>query len=133
MITDAVVITASAIVFQNIEIALFAALSLVISSMFLDVVLYGTDEAKLLHIISAHSERIAGRILDEIDIGATFLKGEGAYTNDDKKVLMCVVRKYNFMKVREIIRREDPDAFVIISKASEVFGEGYKDHFEQEV
>ena len=78
-------------------------------------------------------KRIAKRVLDEVDIGATNLYGEGAYTGEQKKVLMVVVRNYNYPKIREIVREEDEDAFLIVSGASEVFGYGYKDHFMQEI
>ena len=133
MLTDAVVITASAIIFHNIEVALFASVSLFISSSFLDIVLYGTQEAKLLYIISDHSTPIANRILKEIDIGATFLNGRGAFSGAEKEVLLCVTRKYNYVRIRNIIREEDQNAFVIVTKANEIFGEGYKDHYEQEI
>lgn len=133
MITDACVITASAIVFRNVEVALFAAVSLFISSTFLDIVLYGNQGAKLLYVISNQSDEIAARILKEVDIGATFLDAKGAFTNHEKEVILCAVRKYNYMKVREIIRQVDKDAFVIVSSANEIFGEGYKDHYAPEV
>lgn len=70
--------------------------------MLLDFALYGGDSAKLLYIISEIQEQIAKRILAEIDIGITLLKAEGAYTKNDKKVIMCVCRKYNYTKVTDI-------------------------------
>lgn len=133
MITDSLVITASAIYFRNIEIALFAAVALVISSAFLDLILYGAQGAKLLYIISDHSEQIVNRILKEVDIGATILDGKGAFSKTEKEIVLCAVRNYNFMKVREIIRQEDKAAFVIVSGANEIYGEGYKGHYEQEI
>jgi uncharacterized membrane-anchored protein YitT (DUF2179 family) len=133
IITDAMIITASAIAFRDVEIALFAVITVVISNYVLDSVLYGGDTAKLLYIISEQSEVIQKRILEEIDIGLTNLKAEGAYTQNEKKVIMCVCRKYNYSKIREIVREEDRDAFFIVSNASEVFGDGYKDHFMEEI
>lgn len=133
IITDAIIVTASAIIFKNIEIALYAAITIVISNFVLDYVLYGGDSAKLLYIISDKQEIIAKRILEDIDIGITYLKAEGAYTSNDKKVIMCVCRKYNYTRIREIVKEEDIDAFFIVSNASEVFGDGYKSHLIEEI
>ena len=52
---------------------------------------------------------------------------------NEKKVIMCVCRKYNYSRIREIVREEDHEAFFIVSNASEVFGDGYKDHFMEEI
>lgn len=133
LISDSIIITISAFVFQNVENALYAAITIVVSNFILDTVLYSGDRAHLLYIISEKSDDIAKRVLDEVDIGATNLYGEGAYTGEQKKVLMVVVRNYNYPKIREIVREEDEDAFLIVSGASEVFGYGYKDHFMQEI
>ncbi|HBD65167.1 MAG TPA: YitT family protein [Clostridiales bacterium] len=133
IITDAIIVSASAVILRNVEIALYAAITIVISNYVLDLVLYGGDSAKLLYIISNKQEQIAKRILDEIDIGITYLKAEGAYSKSDKKVIMCVCRKYNYTKIREIVREEDIDAFFIVSGANEVFGDGYKSYLTEEI
>ncbi len=133
IVTDAIIVSAAAIIFKNIEIALYAAITIVVSNFVLDSVLYGGDSAKLLYIISDNQEKIAKRILDEIDIGITYLKAEGAYMQNDKKVIMCVCRKYNYTKVREIVKEEDINAFFIVSSANEVFGDGYKSHLMEEI
>ena len=99
----------------------------------LDLVLYGGDSAKMLYIISTRQEQISERILTEIGIGVTYLKAEGAYTKSDKKVIMCVCRKYNYTKIREIVKEEDIDAFFIVSSANEVFGDGYKSYLTEEI
>lgn len=128
IISDTMIITAAAIAFKNVEVALYAAITVFVSNMVLDRALYGGDRAKLLYIISAKEERISSRILEEIDIGITHLQAEGAYTARPTKVIMCVCSKYNYTKVRAIVREEDDAAFLIVSDASEVFGDGYKDH-----
>lgn len=133
IITDAIIVSASAIIFKNIEVALYAAITIVVSNFVLDSVLYGGDSAKLLYIISDNQEKISKRILDEIDIGITNLKAEGAYTQNDKKVIMCVCRKHNYTRIREIVREEDVNAFFIVSNANEVFGDGYKSHLMEEI
>ena len=109
IVSDAIIVSCAAIIFKNIELALYAAITIIVSNYVLDFVLYGGDSAKLLYIISDNHEIIARRILDEIDIGVTYLKAEGAYTENNRKVIMCVCRKYNYTKIREIVKEEDID------------------------
>ena len=87
----------------------------------------GHDEAKLIYIISDHPQRIRERILEELDITATLISAKGAYSMQDKQVVMVVMRKQMAPLAEEIVKDEDPNAFMIVSSASEIFGEGYKD------
>lgn len=130
-IADALVVTLSGIVFRDLNAALYAAISAICTSVVMDIVLYGRDEARLLFIISAKAENIAERLLTDVDIGVTYIKGQGAYSGDNKRVIMCVVKKPVSPKAEEIVKQEDPDAFMIITSATEVFGEGYKSYFSE--
>ena len=67
------------------------------------------------------------KILTDLDITATIIPARGAYTNAPKELLMIVTRKQMAPKIEEIVKEEDTNAFMIISSASEIFGEGYKD------
>lgn len=130
-IADALVVTLSGIVFRDLNAALYAAISAICTSVVMDVVLYGRDEAKLLYIISSRAEEIAGRLLSDLDIGVTYIKGQGAYSGDNKRVIMCVVKKPMSPRAEEIVKQEDPHSFMIITSATEVFGEGYKSYFSE--
>ncbi len=129
LLTDAIIVTASAFVFQDLDTALYAGLVVFINSVLLDIVLYGRDGAKMFFIISDSPERIVSRLLEELDISATYISGSGAYTGTDKKVVLCVVKKPLSPKLEEIVRQEDPSAFTIITSASEIYGEGYKSYY----
>ena len=129
LLADAIVIGFGGIVFGNLNAILYSVLAEVVTSKVLDLILYGTDGAKLLYIISDHSERIAERILIEIDSGVTYLEGKGAYQN----VILCVIRKQNMQKMEDIVRMEDENAFMIVSSASEIYGEGYKSYFMEKL
>ena len=122
-IADALVVTLSGIVFRDLNAALYAAISAICTSVVMDIVLYGRDEAKLLYIISSRAEEIAGRLLSDLDIGVTYIKGQGAYSGDNKRVIMCVVKKPISPRAEEIVKQEDPNSFMIITSATEVFGE----------
>lgn len=130
---DALVVTLSGIVFRDLNAALYAAISVICTSIVMDIVLYGRDEAKLLYIISSKSEQIAGRLLSELDLGVTYINGQGAYSGDSKKVILCVTKKPMSPRAEEIVKQEDPDSFMIITSATEVFGEGYKSYFSERV
>lgn len=132
-ITDTIIVAVSALVFKNIQNALYAGIALAVSSMVLDLVLYGPDEAKSVFIISDRAQDVAKRILEELDIGVTYLQGRGAYSGAEKQVLLCAMRKALFPKVRQVVQQEDPEAFMIVSSATEIFGEGFKDHFTEEI
>ena len=132
-IADAIVVTLSGIVFRDIDAALYAAITVSCSSFMLDVVLYGRDEAKLLYIISSRPQEITARLLKELDIGVTLIDGHGAYSGDEKQVLMCAMKKTVFPRVESIVREEDPDSFMIVTSASEIFGEGYKSYFSERI
>lgn len=127
LVTDCCVIATSAIVFGNIDLALYAAIATIVSSFCLDLVLYGRDEAKLVYLITDHERAIADRLLQELEIGVTYLQGQGAYTRDSKKVIFCAMQKRLLPRVQEIAMEEDPCVFLIVTSASEIFGEGFKD------
>lgn len=128
MFFDGAVVTASAILFKNLNVALYAGISVLIQAVVLDMVLYGTDGARLIYIISDREEKIASRFMRELDVGVTYLQGYGAYTSKEKRVMLCAMRKQILPLAREIVLQEDENAFMIISSANQVFGEGFRRH-----
>ena len=133
LFTDGLICLSSGLVFKNFDNALYAAIAVFIQMFVLNMVLYGSDEARMVYIISERDEIIAARLLKEIDAGATYLYGNGVYTGKDRKVLMCALKMRSVPQAREIIRQEDSDAFVIVTKATNVFGEGFKSHVEDDL
>ena len=133
MIIDGIIITVSGIVFKDLNVALYAALALTVYMAVFNAVLYGGDGARLVYIISPAKEKIAERILSELDAGATVLEGKGAYTGQKKEVLMVVLRMRSLPEARDIVREEDAKAFMIVSRATSVFGEGFKSHDEEDL
>lgn len=124
---DFLVTLASWLVFHDMTVAFYAGVAVVIDSVVMDYVLYGPDEAKLIYIISSKPERIKARIMEELDITATIIEGRGAYSKEPREVIMVVMRKQMAPMAEEIVKEEDTNAFMIVSSASEIFGEGYKD------
>lgn len=130
---DAAVVGCSAVVFRNVDAAMYAAIMVFVSSTVLDVILYGKDGAKFIYIISDKSEQIAKRLLEDLGIGVTYVKGVGAYSGKDKNVIMCVVKKHIAPKTENVVKEEDPMAFMIVTSATEIYGEGYKNLFSEKI
>ena len=124
---DFIVIILAAVVFKEIETALYAVILIFASSRVIDGLLYGSNTGKLMHIISDHSNEIADAIMLTLKRGITSLDAKGEYTKNNKQVLMCAVRNQEVYKIRDIVKEIDPDAFIIISEAGEILGEGFKD------
>lgn len=133
LMTDLAIVSASAVLFRDIDKALYAGLVVFVTSFLLDIVLYGRDGAKLIYIISDHSEQITKRLLEDLDIGVTHMQGKGAYSGKEKNVIMCVVRKQLAPKTEEVVKEEDPQAFMIVTSATEIYGEGYKSYFSEKL
>ena len=135
MSIDIVIVLVSGIVFRDFELMCYTILSIVIFTCLFDLVLYGGNTAKLVYVITTadNAEAICKKILKELDIGATLIDGEGAYTGNQRRIIMCAAKNFLYPKLRDIVREVDPHAFTIVSSAKEIYGEGYKDHFEDEL
>ncbi|MBO4292644.1 MAG: YitT family protein [Lachnospiraceae bacterium] len=133
MAMDVCVVTLSAVVFGDVERALYAGICVGVTSFGLDLVLYGRDGAKLIYIISDCEKKISVRLLKELDVGVTYLSGFGAYSGREKQVIFCAVRKVLSPRVEQIVKEEDPLAFMIVTNATEIYGEGYKSYFGEKL
>lgn len=114
------------LIMSNIELALFSAISIVISSKVVDVVESGPNISKSVMIISDYSREIAAEIMEEMHRGCTCLNGLGAYTGENKNILMVTVSRTQLPKLKEIIFHIDPQAFMTINESIEVYGKGFK-------
>lgn len=123
---DIIVVVLSGFIFKDFNLAMYAFITVVLNGKVMDYILYGGDEANLVYIVAEKPEMILERLLSEIDLGATILEGRGAYSNQDKQIIMCVVKKRVSPMLQEIVKQEDEKAFLIISSAKEIYGEGYK-------
>lgn len=131
--TDILVVSLSALVFKNIEVAFYALLTVVICGKALDYVLYGGDVAKMLFIMTEKPEEIGKRLMEELDVGVTYLQGRGGFTGTEKRVVFTMVPHRLGAEVQDIVKTEDRMAFMVVTSAKEIFGEGYKDLFREEI
>lgn len=128
LVVDGAVLLTAALVYRNVESALYALITIFVSSRVVDSMLYGLDMGKVLMIVTdyEHWEELAGQINEEVGRGCTLLEARGTYSKQEKPVLLCAVRSNQVFEVKQVIYRIDPDAFVIALEAGEVIGEGFK-------
>lgn len=107
--------------------ALYAIVAIFITSKVSDTLMEGFKFAKAAYIISDRYELLAKKILEDMDRGVTGLYAKGMYSNADKCMLYCVVSPKEIVRVKEIVREADPNAFIIVSDAREVLGEGFQE------
>ncbi|HIT32224.1 MAG TPA: YitT family protein [Candidatus Enterenecus stercoripullorum] len=128
MAVDLVVIVLVALAFQALDTMLYGLVALYISSIAMDGVLYGLDNAKVAYIISDRNQEISRAIVQDLDRGVTILHGQGAYTGTDKQVLMCAFKQREIASIKNLVKEIDPNAFLIVCPAHEVLGEGFRDY-----
>lgn len=122
---DAIIIGAGVFTF-GIEKAMYAVIAVFITSKVITVVLEGFSFSKAAFIISEKSEEIANEIMDTHGRGVTALRGKGMYTENEKDVLLCVFGQKEITIIKDIVRKHDPNAFLIVADINEVMGEGFK-------
>lgn len=129
--TDIMIVSISALVFRDLEVAFYALMTVIVCGKALDYVLYGGDEAKMLFIITEEPEKIGKRLMKELEVGVTYLHGEGGWTGNEKRVVFSMVPNRLGAEVQDVVKHEDPTAFLVVTSANEIYGEGYKDLFEE--
>lgn len=129
---DLMIAVATGIVYQQFTNTLYSIITLYLSSVMLDKVVYGFDYAKVALIISDKYEEISTAIDGRLDRGVTLLQGQGFYKRSDKYVLLSAVKKKQLAQLKELVMTIDPNAFIILQDAQQVLGDGFKryDRFE---
>ena len=133
LIFDSCVIAAAGLVFGTIEASIYASIATVVTMYTMDAVLYGKDGARLIYIISDYSDQLTECLLHEAGVGVTWLHGVGTFESREKKIIMCVADKKKSLQVEEIVKIHDPESFMIILNATEIYGEGYKNIFSEKI
>lgn len=125
-IADFIIVVLSGISSGQIEIALYSAVSLYATVKITDMIIEGFDYSKSFMIISNNPDEISSAIMEEINRGVTILKGQGAYTKDDKNIVFVVVSRRQVVILKKLVKSIDPDAFIIITEIHEALGNGFK-------
>jgi uncharacterized membrane-anchored protein YitT (DUF2179 family) len=118
---NGIILLAAAALF-TLEMALYTLIYLYISSYMVNLVVTGLSQRKAVYIISPQWKEISQDIMEELQRGVTILKGEGGFTGKDQHVLYTVITFRELNRLKGLIRRLDPDAFVVVSETLEVMG-----------
>ncbi len=122
---DAAVILAFAVLFKRFDSAMYAIICMFIASKVIDLVLYGAVNSKVCYIITDRSDEIKDGLVNSLHRGVTFLHGEGAWSGQEKNVILCVIKQRQIVELKHLVGAVDPRAFVIVSDSREVFGNGF--------
>ena len=106
--------------------ALYTVIAIYTVSVVSDRVLKGLYDAMAVFVISKDSRKIASAIMEKLERGVTQIKVIGGYSGEEKEMLFCVISKRELPRVKDIIAEMDPKAFVTVTEANEVLGEGFR-------
>ncbi len=126
LFTDAVIILCASIAFRNINSVLYAIIKMYASSIATDGVLYGFNFNKVAYIFTEKTDTICKLIISIMGHGASIVSCEGAYTNEPRKMIMCAFNPNQIGALKEIVRENDKNAFMIVTNTHEVLGFGFK-------
>lgn len=133
LLFDVIIIAIYALAFKSVGLMIYSFIVVYMTSKIMNFVLYGREHCELIYIISDQAEDIASKLMYELGVGVTKLSAQGGFSSGRKKVILCAVKKRFTPDVEEIVKKEDENAFLIISEASEIYGEGFKDFFYEKV
>ncbi len=120
-----VLIAGSTLVLIDIETGLFSLLGLVLKSVLVDSVIESLNRKKSFILVTSCPEEVCDFITHTLHRSATFWKGEGAYSHQDKWVVLTALSRAQAVALRRHLKSVDPHAFMLITNSSEIFGKGF--------
>ena len=123
-VIDAMVVLGGMYVF-GVHKALYAIIAVYLVTKVSDGLIEGLKFSKAAYIITGKPKEISDMIINDLDRGVTGINAKGMYSGQDKLMLFCVVNKKEIIMLKEKVDKIDPDAFVIVTDAREVHGEGF--------
>ena len=128
LIIDGAIVVLAAVAFKDVGAAIYAILAIAVCSVIMDLMNKGFNRAQMFYIFANQNQQeICNTILYEMNRGVTSLRGTGKYSNNEKEILLVVVKPSETHILKEIVNRLDPTAFVILVSANEIIGEGFED------
>ena len=125
LIVDAIVLTTVLIVFKDFRIAAYTLLFILIDTVVIDIVGEGGFAGKGFLVVTSKPDEIAKQITTDLNRGVTFVNGMGYYSQQEMKIIYCVVSRNEMKQMKDIINKIDPFAFITITEAHEILGEGF--------
>lgn len=126
LMADGFVIILTAVIYKNAESGLYSVVAIYAATRIMDILLYGADKGKIIYAVTSKPDLICSKINNIMGRGVTRLSVVGGYTGEKRTMLMCTVRNHEAAAVHNIIREYDEHAFIVVSDAGEIIGEGFK-------
>ena len=126
MVIDATVVAIAVLIFRDIEVALYSAITIFITSKIVDAMAQGVDYAKVIYVVTARGDKVTEVLNTYTDRGCTIIPAFGGYTKDNKQVVLTVTRRNVLSQTLRLIKQTDPAAFTFVMDSTEVHGEGFK-------
>ena len=126
VIVDIIIVLLNVIFFKKVEIGLYSAIAIYIMGKMIDIVFEGIYFTKNMFIVSNKYEEIAKEVGEKLDRGSTGIYAKGMYENEEKMMLWCVASRNEVARIKEIAKKIDPSAFIVISNAREAWGKGFR-------
>ena len=123
---DGAVVAVAVLVFKDIDVALYSAIAIFISSKVMDALAQGVDYAKVIYIVTSKGAEVTRALNTFMDRGTTVVPAQGGYTNDEKQIIITVTRRTVLAQTLRLIRQTDSGAFIFVTDSTEVHGEGFK-------
>lgn len=121
------IVTVFAIITFGATTGMYALLGVIMNGAVVDYVIDGLNVTKRIEIVSRKSEEIRKFIIDDLERSATLYRAVGAYNLEEEDVIVTVMDKKEFIRLKNYIKDIDPRAFIITHNVHEVLGEGFRD------
>lgn len=127
MLLDGSIVVMAMVVYRNVGAGIYALLAIAVSAVVTDKLNSGFNKADMFFIfINENLDKISNAILYDMGRGTTLIEGIGMFSGDQKKILMTVVKPNEMPKLKSIVHKYDPTAFIILTTAFEIIGEGFE-------
>lgn len=126
ILIDAAIVFITLIAFDDLKIPMYSWIVIFITGKMVDVVLQGISYEKTLFIISEKHEEIRNKIIKDLDRGGTYIQAKGMYKGDEKQMIFTVVSRREVSMLQDFIHEIDPNAFMTVLDAHEIYGHGFK-------
>lgn len=126
LLVDTGVVLIAVAIFRDIEVALYSAVTIFVSSKVIDAVTQGVDYAKVIYTVTTRGDAVAKAIMEHTDRGTTVIPAAGGFTGEEKQLVVTVIRRNVVAQTLKIIKAADPAAFSFVMDSTEVHGEGFK-------
>ncbi|NOR86003.1 MAG: DUF2179 domain-containing protein [Bacteroidales bacterium] len=126
IIVDSFIVLAGLIAFRDWKIPLLSWLVIFLVGKIIDTIIEGTGYDKSVMIISEEHDLIRDKIINDMNRGGTYIKGNGMYNGIERKIIMTVINRREVILLKDYIKSIDPDAFIMVSDTNEIMGDGFK-------